>query len=335
MKRSYRSNRQYRVESPLTYGIISFACIACWLLSYVVSVGFPVYGEVTAAPLWNKICLSLDNKALTYLIGLLLMGGGGFLIQRSNYALVLIREKTFLPFLIFSLLISTNTDFIPLKSTSVAVFCLILAMYQLFSSYHDPDSVKRAFNAAFFIAIGSLLWVHILWFLPLFWLGMYQFRSLSLKTITASLVGLLTVYWFLFGWSLWTEDFSYFTIPLGAFTKIRPLSITGTTLIDWLNICFVLIVSLVAVFHFITHDHEDSLRSRQFLSFLILFGICSYLLFFIYEQSSEEFLQITCIAVSILLAHYFTTRRNKYTFALFYLGIFFLTSLYMYRLWSY
>ena len=55
------------------------------------------------------------------------MAGGAFLVHRVNYALMLIREKTLLPFLFYALLTSTNPDFFPLKSTSVGVFCLILA----------------------------------------------------------------------------------------------------------------------------------------------------------------------------------------------------------------
>lgn len=63
-----------------------------------------------------------------------------FLLHRANYVLVLIREKTMLPFLFYVLFISTNPDFFPLKSTSVGVFCLILAIYQLFTTYHDPEA---------------------------------------------------------------------------------------------------------------------------------------------------------------------------------------------------
>jgi hypothetical protein len=73
-----------------------------------------------------------------------LMFGGAFLLHRANYVLVLIREKTMLPFLFYVLFISTNPDFFPLKSTSVGVFCLILAIYQLFTTYHDPGAREKA-----------------------------------------------------------------------------------------------------------------------------------------------------------------------------------------------
>ena len=75
----------------------------------------------------------------------------------------------------------------------MGVFCLILALYQLFTAYHDPDAVVKAYNAALLIGVGSLLWVYILGFLPLFWLGMYNFRSLTWRTLLASLFGVGTV----------------------------------------------------------------------------------------------------------------------------------------------
>ena len=54
----------------------------------------------------------------------------------------------------------------------------------------------------------------------------------------------------------------------------------------------------------VTHEYEDNLRTRQFLSFLIVMAIWSFGLFFIYEQSSEEFLEMACVPASILIAHF-------------------------------
>ena len=145
--------RRYTIATPMTHLYMLCACIFCWIVGYVDSVGYPVYGEVTAPPLWNALCLVLPGKLFTYLIGFLLMAGGAFLVHRVNYALMLIREKTLLPFLFYALLTSTNPDFFPLKSTSVGVFCLILALYQLFTSYHDPDATDKAYNASLIISI--------------------------------------------------------------------------------------------------------------------------------------------------------------------------------------
>lgn len=105
--------RRYTIATPMTHLYMLCACIFCWIVGYVDSVGYPVYGEVTAPPLWNALCLILPGKLFTYLIGFLLMAGGAFLVHRVNYALMLIREKTLLPFLFYALLTSTNPDFFP------------------------------------------------------------------------------------------------------------------------------------------------------------------------------------------------------------------------------
>ena len=239
-------SRRFDFSAPPTFVPVLLACIACWVVSYLYSVGYPVYGEVSATPLWNTICQTLPGKEFTYIIGMTLMFGGAFLLHRANYVLVLIREKTMLPFLFYVLFISTNPDFFPLKSTSVGVFCLILAIYQLFTTYHDPGAREKAYSAALLIGIGSLLWVHLLWFLPLFWLGMYNFRSLTSRTFIASLLGVATVYWFLLGWCVWQRDFTLFNVPFSTLFKVRLLATDGIVLLDWISIMAIALLTVVA-----------------------------------------------------------------------------------------
>ena len=61
--------RRYTIATPMTHLYMLCACIFCWIVGYVDSVGYPVYGEVTAPPLWNALCLVFPGKLFTYLIG--------------------------------------------------------------------------------------------------------------------------------------------------------------------------------------------------------------------------------------------------------------------------
>ncbi|MDR1161850.1 MAG: hypothetical protein LBK45_05870 [Tannerellaceae bacterium] len=327
--------KQYAIDTPATYFLLLAASLVCWIVGYVFSVGYPVYGDASSTPLWDTVCSLLPDKGVTYLIGLLLMVGGAFLIHRANYILVIIREKTFLPFLIYILLVSSNPAFFPLKSTSAGVFCLILAMYQLFISYHDERATDKAFNAALFIGAGSLFWVHILWFFPLFWLGMYNFKALSIRTFLASLIGLSTVYWFLLFWSFLRWDFTFFTVPFSALGKVGFLQVTGIELIDWVIIIYLAVLTLIAALYIITHGYDDNIRTRQYLFFLILFAIMSFGLFFLYEQSSDEFLGIAYMPVSILLTHFFTVKKGRSRYRGFYLSFVVYIVLSFIRLWNF
>lgn len=335
MNNTYTYSRRHSLSGIPTFAGVLAACAVCWLVSYTYSIGYPVYGEVTAPPLWNAICQVLPGKAFTYAIGILLMLGGAFLLHRANYALVLIREKTLLPSLFYVLFVSTNPDFLPLKSTSLGVFCLILAIYQLFSGYHDPEAKTNAFNAALLTGIGSLLWIHILWFLPLFWIGMYNFRSLSPRTFLASLLGVATVYWFLLGWCIWFRDFTPFTVPFPTLFKIRWLMVGEIGVASWIGIAGVVLLTGVSSLNILTHEYEDVLRTRQFLSFLILMSAWAFGLFFLYNQASEEFLETACIPASLLIAHFFTVMRGKMVSWTFYGTLVVYISLLFLRVWNF
>ncbi|MCC8134614.1 MAG: hypothetical protein LIP04_14345 [Tannerellaceae bacterium] len=336
MRNQRRSFTKPRTVSDLNTCIYTvIVSLLCWIVGYGFSVGYPVYGEITAPPLWNAICRILLGKTITYLTGFLLMAGGAFMIHRANFVLMLIREKTYLPFALYMLLISTNPDFFPLTATSAGIFCLILSIYQLFVSYHMPDATSRVFNITFIIGTGSLLWVHILWFIPLCWYGMYTFKIWNIRTFLASLLGVGTVYWFLLGWCVWTRDFTPFTVPFPTLLKVGMLSFTDVGWIHWIGLLYVSILTLIASGNIITHDYADALRTRQFLWFLIVFVVLAFLLFLSYGQESDEFLGVACLPASILLAHFFTLTHRKIVFWIYHFSVVLFVILIFVRLWNF
>lgn len=328
-------NRRKTFDHPAVYTYLILICLVCWIAGYTVSLGYPVPEGSDGGLLWRQVCALLPDKLWAYLVGFLLMLGGGYLLYRFNYALSLIREKTFLPLLLFVLFSSSNPSFFPLKATSIGLFCMVLAVYYLFTSYHNPYSMRTAFKASFLIALGSLLWVHILWFLPLFWVGMYNFRCLAPKTFVASVLGALTVYWFVLGWAVWQMDFTVFSVP---FTSLLDFDFGHFRLeerwADWLSILYTVMLVVFAFINIRMHEYEDSLRSRQFLSFLLLFFAWAFLLFCVYEHAAEEFIHLASLPAVILIAHLFTSRRNRYMFWLFWISILFYPILLFVQLWN-
>ncbi|MDR2118029.1 MAG: hypothetical protein LBP25_00630 [Tannerellaceae bacterium] len=317
--KSFSYDKQYSIDTPVNYAMLTGVSLFFWIAGYAASTGYPVHSEASATPLWQLVCRVLPGKTFTYLAGILLTLGGAFLIYRANYILVIIREKTLMPFFLYLLLISTNPNFFPLKPSSPGVFCLILAFYRLLNSYHDAASVQKTFSAALLIGVGSLLWVHILWFLPVFWLGMYNFKVLSPRTFLASLTGAGLVYWFLLGWCVWQRDFTPFTVPFASMADIGlPGRLWQSPLIHWLPVLCAAFPAMIAIVNILLHEHDDNLRTRRFLSFLILLSAASLGLFLVYRQSSDEFLNVICMPVSILVSHFFTVKKGRKKCLLYY-----------------
>lgn len=319
--RRYGYDKPYKTDTPFNYALLLGASFFLWSVSYLVSAGYPMQSPPAGAPLWSLVCRMLSDKPLAYLTGLALAAGGAFLIQRANYTLVIIREKTSAPFFLYLLFSASGPGFLPLNSASPGVFCLILAFYQLFTSYREAGSVRNAFNAFFLIGLGSLFWVHILWFLPLFWRGIHQFKAMSRRSFLASLTGLGAVYWFLLGWCVWQSDYAALSRPFASLLKPSAAA-AGLRLTDWIYVLYSAFLSSVAIVHLLLHEQEDSLRARRFLSFLSLFFVGSFALFLFYRQSAAQFLSIACIPASILLSHFFTVNAGKKMFRLYYVLIF-------------
>lgn len=320
--------------SPVFFPVMAM-CAACWILSYAYSIGYPVDAEISATPLWEVICHLSPGKEWTYLMGMAFTAAGAFLLQRMNYVLMLIRENSRLPFLVYVLAISTNPDFFPLKSTSLGVFCLIFALYQLFSSYRDPNAREKAYLSALFIGLGSLLWVHLLWFLPLFWIGMFQLRCLSLRTFLASLLGVGTIYWFLFGLCFWTGDYTQFIVSFSHLFEVRFLAADGIVLRDWIHLFYMAFLTILAFLNIWANRWDNSLRSREYLTFLIAMSVWSSYLYFMYEQVSEEFMMAACVPASLLIAHFFSMKKGKMMKILFYLTLIILFGNFFNCIWNF
>lgn len=327
--------RRYVMTTPSVYVYMLVLCLVCWLTGYLQSLGYPLYGEVTASPLWNGICALLPNKWAIYLTGLALTLGGAFFVHRANYVMVLTREKTWLPFLYYLFFTSVNPDLFPFRPTTAAVFCMVLSLYFLFLAYHDTRASAPVFTSAFMMGLGSLLWVHILWFLPLFWVGMYHFRTLSMKTFLASLLGVLTVYWSLLAWCAWQADYTMFAAPFSNLVAVHPLRLADVGWIDWLSLGVMVALTAVSAVNILTHEQEDSLRSRQFLVFLMLMTGWSLILSFFFRQSAEEFLGIACVPMAILVARFFTVVKEKPALILFHATTALLFAFLVLRLWNF
>jgi hypothetical protein len=306
-----RYEKTTAINTPLNFGLLVAMSVFFWIAGYTQSVGYPVYGEAASTPLWNIVCTSLTSKAGAYFIGALLLGGGAFLIHRANYMLILIREKTYLPFLLYLILISSNTAFLPLNSASLGIFCLILAFYQILMTYREPHAIANIFNAALLLGAGSLLWIHILWFVPVFWLGMYMVKSMSIRGFLASLTGLVTIYWFLVGWCAWTQNYDALYGPFHSLAMLSSPQLSNIRTADWIYMLAMLLLAATSIINILIHEYDESVRNRQFLFFTIIIGLISFSLALIYEQQRVEFLGVSCMPLAILASHLFVTSRMK------------------------
>jgi hypothetical protein len=310
-------------------------CLVCWYLGYNYGIGYPVSNGDGISLLWNAVCVFFTDKDFTYYAGFALLLLAAAILQRFNFRFVIVREKTVLPFLFFLLLNSVNPDFFPIRPVSVAIFLIIFAMFELFGSYQDQTAVGRMFNMMFFLCVGCLFWPYMLWFIPVFWIGMYQFRILDIRTFSATLLGLFTFFLFLAGWSLWKHDMSVFINLAQCLKDFRIVFVNEIRLTEWLKpLCF-FILMIVLLFRISSQETEKSIRTRHFLSFLFMFGFYAFMLSLFYVHTFVDFECVFYLSASLLASYSFSEKYGIASFILYYLMIAMLIVFLLIRLWNF
>jgi hypothetical protein len=283
-----------------------------------------LYVDENSTPLWRATAALFSEPALAITAGLSIMLAGALIIQRASYNFIIIREKTSQPFFLYILFYSSCINQLPLSPAAIALIFFISATYQLLSSYHNEISICNAYNAALLIGLGSLFWIPLLWMTPVIWIGMYRLQSFSRRTFSASVAGIATVYWILLGYCMLTGDFSYFSSDLSQLFRIDILSwlTIGKTAV--LNMILILVFIIIGLLGIHIHEYDDSLRTRQYLSFLSMLNISTFLLYIIFGTKTEGYVIVLCAPLAILFAHFLSTGRWRGKRLILYLCIIFL-----------
>jgi len=334
--RYYRTDKRIKTLSDWPTMLLTFTLsFICWGIGYFYSIGFPLTKGRVVLPFWDSLCDLFNYRIIGYLTGLLLLLLTAFIMQRISDVEMLIRERTRLPFMLFVLFISTNAGLLPFNEVIVVLLCLVFVIYELFKSYQQPEATGTLFNAGFFIGIAALFIPQVLWFVPLLWVGMYQFRSLSIRSLMASLVGVLLVYWFVLAWCTWKHDLSMFTslfLSLGDF-KILGLA---TTFQDYqIGTIGMILILVVALFHIKMDAFNNSVRVRQMLFFLLNMSIWTLFLMFLYGNDTDSFLAILSLSGSVLIAYFLENIPRRFRFVLYSFLLVFCAVSFALRVWNF
>ena len=330
------TNKRIRALSDLPSVLLTLAvCLMCWIAGYVYSTGFPLVGYSAVLPLWGVLCKLFVNKICVYLAGLLIIIIVAFAMQRISDRHMLIRERTRLPFILFILLVSTNSGLLPFKEVTIVLLCLVFMIYELFDSYQSPEETGMLFNAGVLVGIAGLFMPQVLWLIPLLWIGMYQFRSLSFRSFAASLMGVLIIYWFVLAWCIWKHDFSTFS---SLFSSIMSFDIISpATLFQYYRIGFagVVLLLVMSFFHIKSDALSNSVRVRMMLSFLLNMSTWSLIKILLYGNNVDSFFALLYLPVSVLAAYFFENIRYYFRFSLYYSMLILWSVSFIIQLWNF
>ena len=192
---------------------------------------------------------------------------------------------------------------------------LAASILLLFTTYQNKDSAGITYYAFLFFGLASIAYIHVLFFLPLIWLMMItNIMSLSWRTWIASLLGLLTPYWFYITWLLYQQDYSTVINHFTALTVFEePFNLYGISDSQKATLALVSLLTIIGIVHHIHKSYLDKIRIRMFFGFFIWMDLAAFLFLFLQPQHFNAMLLIMILNTSPLIAHFIALSSTKLT----------------------
>ncbi|MDR0681512.1 MAG: DUF6427 family protein [Dysgonamonadaceae bacterium] len=240
-----------------------------------------------------------------------------------NTTFVIIRQRTLLP--AFFYLLFTGTEpllFYDIKG-SISALIIVFCLFFLFATYQKTESQAYIFNISILLTLGSFLWTPLLFFFPLFWYGMYRFRSLNIRTLFAGIIGFFMIYLFIFTWSILKNDLSIFLDSFPDFNNSWNIYLFKFNLKEWIIAGFITILFIFSGAKIFMSGVAEKVRAMATLSYLYFFAFLIFIFFLFQNNGEKGWILILYIPVSFLISHFFTLSYKNWTIWLFFFTIIF------------
>lgn len=280
-----------KIHNTLTNGYtLSIISLLYFLGIRLYTVGFPGSPE-----LWITAGIQL-------LSGFYLL----YLIQHF----IIIKGKNFLPFVLYILLLSVDPASFSYWKESLYSLCILICFNFLFQSYEEECPQRQALNIGIFLTVGAIF--HPLFYLLMlvFILGLHQFKSLNLKSFLAAICGSLLVFILLFCWCLYQDEPSLFLSFFPDWKVFLPtlfdFNLLESFLLVYLFLFFILSGGTIYM-----AGISEKIKNHVILSFLFFFSFSIFILMIIEAQWEMEWIGISYLSLSVLLAYFFSKNTNK------------------------
>ena len=213
----------------------------------------------------------------------------------------------------------------------------IASLLTLFVTYQNREATGWVYYTFLILGLASMAKVSLLALIPIYWILMIFLSSLGLRTFIASILGLLTPYWFGIATVLllYKGDFSLFTSHFLPLTEITFFTAYDSIpLSHYLTYAFLVILTITGIIHFLRTSYNDKIRTRQLYYSIMFFNIVILVLLPVFPQQYDLLFRPAIILTSPLIGHFIALTKTKVTNIAFYLILITALVLTGFNLWT-
>lgn len=215
--------------------------------------------------------------------------------------------------------------------------CFIVFYLFLFSAYQEKDAVGRVFYAFTSLGIASVFFIQILYLVPILWILLRtNILALNIRTLSASILGLIMPYWVLGGYSLYTENINWLIGHFETFTRFAPIcDYQGLSAMQITLFAVLLLYTFTGIVHLLRNSYKDKIRTRMFFEIFMIVDLISIVCIVLQPQHYDILIGIIVVNTSPIIAHFMALSSSKITNIAFFVIIAAVITLTMCNLWMF
>lgn len=320
---------QFKRTGPLTIFMIIVTLVLVWISAFInLKSRFSLYFDLEPMPLYSIITgLIGTNPTPGFLLTVTMVIVMALLLVNLNTTLFFINERTFLPALFYILLSGLFPQYQLLNPALFSGVFLMIAIKRIMEAHRVQGTAYNFFDAGVIIGIGSLFYASLIWFGLLLFIGIILLRTVNIKEIVVSVIGLSAPYIILIAiYYVAGKDLIAFSdlVNYNLFVKAASFEFSRLTIVVLIFLGLVTLRSLAFLFMIM---NTKKIQSRKTFYLLLWTLIISLAIYFISPAVSVEIIWLAGIPLSYLISHYFVFIKRKLIHEIVFVLIFILIGL--------
>ena len=298
-------------NDSLSYILVPVFLLVFWIKSLGEGYVPESFGDIAPMPLWGMVLKVMKGSRfvasfIVVILALLSAIGVNRFVNRYR----LLNKPTFLAGVVYILLVSGFVEVQYIQPVWFFVPLLLLSVEKLFIAHGKHKPMAYSFDAALWFSVGTLFFGKGLFFYLFILIVMYILRVFTLRSILASLLGLILPYVFAFTYYFVTDKMDLFE-EIMYVNLFSPVAFFSHSVISKIYVFMMVILVLFALINVARQMPSFKIFTRKqyrVFNWLVILSLIAAMTPFY----SVEMIPVVSIGSSIVIAHFLDTTRPYY-----------------------
>jgi len=259
-----------------------------------------IFGAIHTTPIINRI------------IALLLLWMICYMLIRVSVRYVLLEFRSFMPaifFLVFSVALPSTQQVSPALVGSIFYLLCFAILFDVHDKLPDTFSV---FTASMVLALGSMFYLKLIWFVPLIWISLATMRTVTTRELFYPVITYILLGLFLFSWHWAVLDNGQGFVKLIA-ENIRFEGVFNAYHYSaYIYYGFFMLLVIIASIYMVNRFQAMKTLIQNIYQVMFYMFVAGLLFFFFIARFDATSLVFISFPIAYILSNYFHRRKNKW-----------------------